>query len=143
MSGMGRLNTLAAYVAGGGRVWLLGGGAATALMMPWNQVADDGGGLTWTNHIDELIPGRFMYDAVHWRSEIKAATVSGFVQRELGRGPVWPGAPAYLTLPVTVRDKSGALDPLPPGRAGQPSTLYYRSTFDSSSFPFRIRSPRI
>ena len=68
MSLPGQYNTLSAYVAQGGKLWLSGGGAAYATLIAWgrrNTPADD-----WTNTDKELIPGRFMYDFPHWRSSV-------------------------------------------------------------------------
>jgi hypothetical protein len=131
MSGPGRENTLAEYVRSGGKLWLLGGGAAQATLLPWNSTSNDGGFNTWSNHTGELVPGRFMYDLVHWRSEIKAATAPMFVNRYLGRSPVWPGVPDYGRLPAQLGAKSAALDPFPPGRSGQSGSVFYKSTLDA------------
>jgi hypothetical protein len=131
MSLPGRVNTLAAYIRGGGKVWLLGGGGAQATLLPWNSPINDGGGLTWSNTQGELVTGRFMYDFVHWRSEIQAATAPMFINRFLGRNPAWPGVPNYERTPLQMRLKSFALDPLPPGRTGQSPSVFYRSTIDA------------
>ncbi|HET9328161.1 MAG TPA: hypothetical protein VFQ05_15445, partial [Candidatus Eisenbacteria bacterium] len=71
MSQPGQSNTLAAYVAQGGKLWLSGGGAAYATLVNWgrrNTPPSD-----WTNVDQELIPGRFMYDFSHWRSAVAIA----------------------------------------------------------------------
>jgi hypothetical protein len=117
MSGPGRFNSLAAYSEGGGAVWLIGGGAM-ATTGPWNGASNDGFGTTFSSSTGELAPGRFIYDLAHWRSEIQIATVSGFIQS-------LPGAPARL--PLALRAKSVALDPLPPGRA---PAQFYKNAFD-------------
>jgi hypothetical protein len=131
MSSPGRVNPLPAYARGGGKVWLLGGGGAFATTMPWNTLLNDGGGVTWSNTQDELGPGRFMYDFVHWRSEIKAFSGSMFLNWFTGRGPVWPGAPDYARTPVQMRLKNATLDPFPPGRAGQSQAVYYKNLIDA------------
>ena len=113
---------------GGGDVWLVGAGVASATLLPWSDQGADSS--TWSSDAGDLIPGRFLYDIVHWRSELQARPCAGFVQRELGRNPSWPGAPDYTRLPITLRGKSSALDPLPPGRVGQNSGVFYKSTFD-------------
>src|SRR5262249_35284763 len=68
MSEPGMYNTLASYVAQGGKLWLSGGGAAYATLVDWNRrnpPTDD-----WTNQDGELVAGRFMYDFPHWRSAV-------------------------------------------------------------------------
>lgn len=128
MSAPGRLNTLAAYIRGGGKVWLLGGGAGAATMLPWNYSNNDGAGITLSNASGELVPGRFMYDFVHWRSEFKVVSAGGFVNRDIGRSPAWPGAPNYGLLPTQMRMRTAANSPVPPLRT--PAT-YYRTTVDA------------
>jgi hypothetical protein len=71
MSSPGQYNSLSAYVAQGGKLWLSGGGAAYATLVAWgrrNTPSND-----WTNIDQELIPGRFMYDFPHWRSAVAVA----------------------------------------------------------------------
>lgn len=136
MSGPGRFNALAAYVNQGGKLWLTGGGGAMATTGPWNNPGgqnNDTGGITFSNAINELIPGRFMYDLSGWRSEIKVVTVtSGFISRFLGRNPPpGNGIPDYSRLPIQMRPKSAALDPFPPGRAGQSTTVFYNGTINA------------
>ncbi|OGF18284.1 MAG: hypothetical protein A2W00_15585 [Candidatus Eisenbacteria bacterium RBG_16_71_46] len=132
MSGPGRVNTLAAYVKQGGLVWLAGGGGAYASLVPWNRPTNDIGGVTWSNTLGELVPGRMMYDLAHWRSEIKAQR--GAIQIRTSPNAVggWPGAPNYALLPAQMRNKSAALgDVFPtPGRSGQSSGVFYQSVFD-------------
>jgi hypothetical protein len=68
MSQPGQVSTLSEYTAQGGRVWVMGGGAAYATLIAWgkrNTPADD-----WTNLDGELVPGRFMYDFPHWQSVV-------------------------------------------------------------------------
>lgn len=121
MSGPGGHDALAAYAASGGKVWLAGAGGARASLMPWNVAGNDGPLPTWSASAGELIPGRLLYDHAGWRSEIQSATATGFITR-------MPGASARL--PVQLRPKSPALDPLPPGRIGQPSSAYYAGQID-------------
>ncbi len=131
MSTPGRFNSLAAYVKQGGNVWLAGGGGGYATMIPWNKNTNDGGGITFDFAQGELIPGRFMYDLAAWRSQFKVAAAQMFIQRYLGRNPSWLGVPDYNRLPVTMRARSTALDPFPPGREGQSGAVYYKSTVDA------------
>ena len=127
MSSPGQENTLAEYSRGGGDVWLIGSGIASATLLPWRDPGTNSP--TWSSDAGDLVPGRFLYDIVHWRSELQAIHAAGFVLRELGRSPSWPGAPDYTRLPLTMRGKSSALDPFPPGRTGQGSSVYYNTTF--------------
>ena len=127
MSMPGHVNTLAEYIRGGGQVWLLGGRAGSATMALFNSPNNNGGGLTFSNALNELVPGRFMYDFVHWRSEFKVATVGALVNRDLGRSPSWPGAPDYNRLPMQMRNRTAANSPVPPLRT---PTTYYRATVD-------------
>jgi hypothetical protein len=132
MSGPGRFNALAAYIQQGGKVWLVGGGGGFASMIPWNSTNNDGGGITFSFAQGELIPGRFMYDLVGWRSEFKVATAGATFQRFLGRNTTgsWPGMPDYTKLPPNMRGRTQATDPFPPNRQGQSGSVYYKSLFD-------------
>lgn len=61
-------NTLSAYVARGGHLWLCGGGAAYATLAAWQRrsTAPD----EFTKADGELVAGRFMYDFAHWQSAL-------------------------------------------------------------------------
>src|SRR5262249_46446823 len=123
-----RSNTLAAYVRQGGLVWLAGGAAATASMNTFDKLSNNTTlpvprGVTFRNTDNELIPGRFMYDQAHWRSEFKYFKISGGrIKRYLGRFESSPGI--YATLPVEIQVKSPATDPFPPNRQVNPSVFY-------------------
>ena len=127
-------NTLAAYVRFGGQVWLAGGGAATASMINFNKENNDNTlspprTLTFAFLNYELLPGRFIYDQAHWRSEFKLYKVSGGrIKRYLGRFETSPGL--YASLPVEVQIKSPATDPFPPNRTGQSQGVFYQMQFD-------------
>jgi hypothetical protein len=133
MNNNGTENTLAAFVAQGGRVWLAGGGAATASMINFNRSINDNTQpdprtLTFRNTDNELIPGRFMYDQAHWRSEFKQYRVNnGRIRRFLGRFESSPGT--YAGLPVEIQVKSPATDPYPPNRAVIAAN-FYQTQFD-------------
>lgn len=140
MSGPGRFNSLGAYVQQGGKVWLVGGGGAMATLIPWDNNNNNGSGITFSSTLGELIPGRFMYDLAAWRSEVKIVKAPLFVQRFLGRlasngtyPPGDPGSPApdFNRLPLNMRAKTPANDPIPPGREGQSPTVYYKSAYDA------------
>jgi hypothetical protein len=127
-------NTIAAYVRQGGQVWLVGGGAGSASMINFNRGINDQTlpapkTLTYRNSDNELIPGRFMYDQAHWRSEFKVFRINGGrIKRYLGRFESTPGL--YSPLPTEIQLKTSATDPFPPNRVGQPSSNFYQSQFD-------------
>jgi len=132
MSVPGRANSLAAYIKQGGKVWIAGGGAAYATLIPYNRPNNDTGGQTFSFINNELIPGRFLYDVFKWQSEVKIT--SGPLQtvaRYFGRHEA-PGATTpleYRNLPPTMRPKTPALDPFPPGRTFN-SGSFYLTNFD-------------
>jgi len=127
MTSGGHASSLAAYVQQGGQVWLTGGGIGMASSAFYNKTSNDppagfGAGWTFTSDpasLSELIPGRMMYDMVHWQSEFKVSAGSNdVIFRDLGRyDSNTVGKPAmYNLLPPTMRFKSPATDPLPPLR---------------------------
>jgi len=129
MNSNGQANTLAAYISQGGLVWLAGGGAATASLINYNRRDNDvSGALAFSNSLGELIPGRFVYDQAHWRSEFKQFRIGGaHIFRSLGR---FEGAPGiYLGLPAEMQAKTAATDPFPPNRTGSQGD-FYQSIFD-------------
>jgi hypothetical protein len=136
MSVAGRANSMAAYIKQGGEVWLLGGGAAFATLIPYNRINNDttnpAPGTTFSFLNNELIPGRFLYDVFHWQSEIKLGFSPVAVNRYFGRHEA-PGAvlpPGYSMLPASMRPKSVALgDAFPPGRTVNVGN-FYLSNFD-------------
>jgi hypothetical protein len=137
MSSPGSFNSLGAYQRQGGKLWLVGGGGVFATTFPWNQTENDAGGITFSQALGEFVPGRFMYDLAGWRSEAKVVRASMLIQRHLGRGPSWTGAPDYTALPATMGAKSSLGDPLPPGRT---PINYYPSTLNAEflSAPNRV-----
>jgi hypothetical protein len=140
MSSPGSFNSLGAYQRQGGKLWLVGGGGAYATTIPWDVADNNGGGITFSNQLGELVPGRFMYDLAGWHSEVKVVKAPMFVQRHLGRDPSWPGVPDYASLPTTMGAKSSFTDAFPPGRSGQPPSVYYPSNFTAEflSAPNRV-----
>ena len=108
VSNPARSNNLATWVTQGGKLWLLGGGAASALQRFW-EVPGTASNI-YSNADGELVPGRFMYDLVHWRSEITSGSVSqgGPPPRPPGG---WAGAPDYSRLPVYLFEKNATDDP--------------------------------
>jgi hypothetical protein len=136
MSVPGRANSIAAYIKQGGEVWMLGGGAAYASLIPYNRPSNDtqnpAPGTTFSFLNNELIPGRFMYDVFHWQSEIKSiyspvSSLTRFLGRHDSSGTA---PPQYRNLPPVMRPKSAALgDVFPPNRSLSPGN-FYLTNFD-------------
>jgi hypothetical protein len=145
MSDRGRASSLAAYVQAGGRVWLMGGGAATASINAFPEFAGNNaaGNPVWTNSDNELVPGRLMYDAAHWQSGFSNAKAFVTVRRspradEIAASPWshpdrWTGgevrSPDYRKLPEEMRPLERGVDPLPPTRLARQTGLYYPNVF--------------
>jgi hypothetical protein len=136
MSSPGRMNALANYVELGGHVWLAGGGAAYASLMPHNRPQNDTqAGPVIHAELDELGPGRVMYEYAHVRSSMtflktaheptrSAAAIGGWA----GHGPSGTlAAPDYQRLPPVLRLRTPATDPMPPTRLASQTSLYYRT----------------
>jgi len=121
MNDANKVNTLATYVKQGGQVWLLGSGIAHSAQVHFDR--SDAG--TYSADGRELIPGRFMYDLVHWRNDIHDAFGSLYRYHKTSRSatnqhPIGrlPGGPNYALMPDSLRLKSLALgDSMPPYRA--------------------------
>jgi hypothetical protein len=128
-------NTLAAFVRQGGKVWLAGGGAPTASMINFNRGINDNSSpnprtLTFRFTDNELLPGRFVYDQGHWRSEFKQFRVNGGrLRRYLGRYRDVPGGGGYSDFPAEIMIKSPATDPFPPNRTGS-QAIFYQTQYD-------------
>jgi hypothetical protein len=121
MTAPGRMNTLAAYLERGGHVWLVGGGTGFASTIAWNNINNDRPVITFSSVLNELAPGRLMYDETHWRSSFQAWRVPAQFQR----APFPPSSddPVPLSLfPAELAKRSPATDPLPPLRT--PSQFY-------------------
>jgi len=124
MTGPGRSNTLAAYVAGGGHLWLVGGGCGYASTIEWNRNTNDVPTVTFSSALGELAPGRFMYDAPRWQSAFRVSSQPvGPVL--LATAPEGQGhwREPIATLPPRLDFKTPATDPLPPQRP-IPSNFY-------------------
>jgi len=106
-------NPLATWLTQGGRLWLMGGGAALASLKPWDKAIAQNNVFSSSNGV--LGPGRMMYDQAHWRSEVRVlrSLQAGRSERAVGG---WPGAPDYSLLPPLLLGKTPATDPLPPLR---------------------------
>jgi hypothetical protein len=117
MSSPGRQNTLAAFVAAGGRAWLVGGGAAFALCRDLgNRSTNDTYTFVYSNAAGELVPGRFMYDLTHWRSELSVWAMPAISAHPLRTIVRSPGELDYSRLPSALAARSAATDPVPPRR---------------------------
>ncbi len=145
MSAPGRVNTLGAYMRQGGRVWIVGGGAAFALCKDmFNSGNNDSYAFTYSNRMPtELVPGRFMYDIMHWRSELQAYTVGNAKIKRSARAdsimryggwtmPTFEGVrsnPNYSRLPLTMDAKTPGTDALPATRVGNDRSFYRTNAF--------------
>lgn len=130
-----RLNTLAAYLKQGGRVWMVGGGALTSTVVAYdktnNNTVPPAPSQTFSFTNGELIPGRMAYDWAKWQVEFKDNSSTIQVRRDanaLGRNQ---NNPFYLdpTLPSQMSARSAATDPFPPNRVVFNGDFYY-SVFD-------------
>jgi hypothetical protein len=140
-----RVNTLGAYMRQGGRVWLVGGGGAFATCKDmFNSQTNDAYAFTYSNRVlTELQPGRFMYDIMHWRSELQQFTVgNALIKRSvradsiMSRGgwtmPTFEGVrsnPNYYRLPLSMDAKTAGTDALPATRIGDSRSFYRPGTF--------------
>lgn len=106
-------NALATWIAQGGRLWLMGGGAAYASLRDYKRLGQPDN--TFSQSAGELVPGRLMYNFPHWRGQI---TLNYTVRAARSPRAVggWPGAPDYSLLPPLLAEKSSTTDPLPPYR---------------------------
>jgi len=115
MNDNNRVNTLGTYIKEGGQVWLLGSGIAHACQINFDKDGNAGG---YYADGRELIPGRFMWDVVHWQDNIDDFLGAGF---EFHRAPRAVSNPYfnidYSMLPDTLRRLSLANgDSMPPNR---------------------------
>ena len=143
MSAPGHASTLAAYTLAGGRVWLCGGGTATASLVDFNRRRNDTDAPVFSNVEGELVSGRVLYDGAHWRSALQVARRAATVRRaaraeQMASRPwshpdAWGGpevhSPDYLRLPAEMRRRDPATDPLPPTRGTRQPSLYYLEQF--------------
>jgi hypothetical protein len=135
MNNLNKVNTLATYLKQGGQVWALGSGVAHACQVNFDK---DGNAGSYYADGRELIPGRFMYDCVHWQNNIDDGFGTGYTFRKSPRaigGP--PFNIDYSRLPDTLRYQSLALgDSMPLNRS---SGFYYTDAgFSQLSQPNRI-----
>jgi len=119
----GIANPLLLWMRQGGRLWLMGGGAAYASLIDYNLTARP---LNIFSSDGALVAGRFMHSYAHWRSELTTYR-SAQARRSTRAVGGWPGAPDYSQLPATLLPKSTATDPVPPLRTASTfyATLFY------------------
>ena len=121
------MNVLTAYMRQGGEIWFAGGGTATAAIIPHNSAANDRPYRAFTAAAGELRPGRFVYDAMHWRSDVRPASGALQLRRSLGRLNSTPGG--YGRFPASLNPRSlAAGDSFPTSRTN--SGDFYVTTMD-------------
>jgi hypothetical protein len=128
MGTQGHTNTIGAYIAQGGQLWVAGGGIAMASQMPTNVSSNDRPTITFSAAAGELIPGRFMYEYPVWRSEIRTAAAVGAVSRYLGR--LEGTGSVYDALPPVLETKTPTSDPSFRYAPGRRDNEYYLTTTD-------------
>ena len=111
----GVANPLATWLQQGGRLWLMGGGAALASLAPFD--APHSPNNVFSAALGELGQGRLMYDEAHWRSEVKVLRTVRAARSARAVGG-WPGAPDYSALPDVLIEKTPDVDPQSPLRTG-------------------------
>ena len=113
------------YCGIGGSTWLMGGGVGYNSLVDFNLKSNDLPTMAFSAVAGELIPGRLMFDAPHWRSEIVLKTPTGAARNQALK-PAWPGAPDYSSLPAVLAARTTRTDPLPPERT---SSAFYSGLF--------------
>jgi len=105
---------LASYIQAGGKVWLVGA-CGYATMKSHNHLGTDP--RVFSDYQNELVPGTFVYDYPHWRSEL----TTGGLTDQLGRSDT-----RYASFPeyVIPKQRGVAEDNPPPLRL--PDSFWYR-----------------
>jgi hypothetical protein len=124
LSFAGTTNPMLVWLALGGRLWVMGGGIASATQLDFEVPKSTSNVYSSSN--GELGPGRFMYLFPHWRSEITVNRTNRATRSARAVGG-WPGAPDYGQLPAELIEKSLDTDPVAPNRSN-PSD-FYKSNF--------------
>jgi hypothetical protein len=109
MTGPDRFNTLSLFLKKGGRLLMFGGGIVTATVREWGE--RDVEFTTAPDPKASLLPGRFPYDVLHMRADMKQAQIT-----QVNASSRRPAAFAGL---VSLRHRSTA-DPWPPFRTSVP-----------------------
>ena len=142
----GRYSPLGAYLKLGGRVWIMGGGAATVSADEYNnQKNDDTRGREYSLRMGELGASRIVFDGGHWQSAFSNTHAAITIARspradEIAASP-WKHedpftgreltAPDYRRLPPVLRYRDPALDPMPPTRFPYQANLCYPTAITS------------
>jgi len=156
----GHNNTFSTYTYAGGRMWLLGGGAAIASLREFNATGADnndrdyapisgwvfaGAGYAHHQGKEELVPGRLMYDGAKWQSLMmcqssvaKINRSTNLMQYPASKWVAQPGynyvnpvtRPDYTLLPATMHTRS---NPASDPVNGEPIPLT-RTSSDGSNF---------
>lgn len=125
----GQSNPLTVWVKQGGRAWLMGGGAALCLQREWEKYGTNQ--LVFSNADSELVEGRFLFDIVHWRSEVTSGQ-GRQAQRPTDPHISWPGEPDYSILPDQLREKTAATDPFGTYAANRGNASeFFQTTFSA------------
>lgn len=119
----GVFNPLITWIQQGGRLWLLGGGASFASLRDFDVPGTPSN--RFSNSEGELVPGRFMFNYTHWRSETETY-FSRRAQRSERAQPDGAGEPDYALLPPLLLERTAATDPLPPLRT---VSAFYTSSY--------------
>jgi len=105
---------LASYIQAGGKVWLVGA-CGYATMKAYNRVGTPP--LVFSDRDNELVPGRFVYDYPHWRSELTAGATTDQLARF---GTKYASFPEF----VIIKQVGSPEDAPPPLR--RPDPFWYR-----------------
>lgn len=140
MSRPGSQSALATYARMGGRVWLMGGGAAYATLIQFDKSRNNRPATTFFSASQgELASPMLMHDGAHWQSEIAVLKSLAEVRRspraeQIAQAP-WShpdthtggvlSAPDYARLPELLRLKTPDTDAIPPSRAANRGNLFY------------------
>jgi len=106
---------LASYIRAGGKVWLVGA-CGYATMKAFNRVGTNA--LVFSDRDLELVPGRFVYDYPHWRSELTAGGLTDQLQRF---------GTKYASFPASVIPKQAGSPEDAPPPLRLPDTFWYRT----------------
>ncbi len=143
MSYPGHTNSLAMWVAAGGKLWALGGGFGSTTNIARNSPAnDDARGPIYSSFggTPDLVPGRFMYDWAHWQSEFRMLGLTGPGIARADRDTTTPSA-IPITLPARLAPRGPVTDPLPPLRT---AAAFYNPTWSIEYLtrPNHVDGPR-